>query len=93
MEELNMKIGNNGETQFISFWPAKDIDAAFKSMKAAMGKKEEVQEMRAFIKRMFFYYEIASYVDGDLSPGEASSLYDFAIKGLNMEIDAERKTA
>ena len=41
-----MKIGTHGEIEEVSFWPAEELNAAFKRVNAALGTPDELQEMR-----------------------------------------------
>jgi hypothetical protein len=72
----------NGEIKQISFWPAEDIDAVFKRMNAAMGKSNEMEELRIFANAMNFFYELSTPMDGEYTSDEITRLYDLAKKNM-----------
>jgi hypothetical protein len=55
-----MTINEGGGITAVSFWPADEIAAAFGRVNAALGKPDELQEMRLFVRVMNYFYEQAS---------------------------------
>jgi hypothetical protein len=55
-----MTIDKNGGVTAVSFWPADEIAAAFERVNSALGKPDELQEMRLFVRVMNYFYEQAN---------------------------------
>jgi hypothetical protein len=90
-----MTIGEYGQVEKAMFWPAEEIIAAFKRVNDALGKENEIAEMRLFIHAMNYFYDHASMTQGDLDKNEMAEVCRLATKGLLMELgmmESEEKT-
>lgn len=81
-----MTIGEHNQVEEVSFWPADEIEAAFKRVNDALGKENEVEELRLFARTMNYFYEQANTGNVDLQEYEVAELCRLAQKGLYMEL-------
>ena len=81
-----MNIGTHGEVEEISFWPAEEIAAAFARVNAAMGKENEAEEMRLFVRTMNYFFEHANTAPSEIGDEEMSEFCRLAKKGLLAEL-------
>jgi hypothetical protein len=84
-EEMNMEISDTGEVEQVAFWPAEEIELAFKRVNAATGTPEELEEMRLFVRIMNYFYEQASIAKGSLDNEEMAEVCRLAKSGLYAE--------
>jgi len=84
-------LNENGMIQQICFYPADDVESAFRKAEDKKSKQNEVDRLREFYRSMKFFYSFAQVTncDPDLSGEEIEVLYAYARKGL----EAEGKTA
>ena len=88
-----MKISAHGEVEQIAFGPSDEIATAFERVNAAIGKPDELPEMRLFIRTMNYFYKQASHTSVEMNQGEMNELCRLAKKGLIMELETERGPA
>lgn len=72
-------VTENGVINTVSFWPADEIAAA-------LGKPEELRELRLFARTMNYFYEQASKETCDIGGNEMAELCRLAKKGLIAEL-------
>ena len=71
----------------LCFWPADEIDAAFARVNAALGKPDELEELRLFVRVMNYWYGQADHVrDCDLAQEDIDEVCRLAKKALNLEL-------
>ena len=81
-----MNISECGEAEGVILWPSDEIAVAFERVNAAMGKKNEIKEMRFFIRTMNYFYKQAGYTNYSLCPDEMAEVIHLAKIGLNAEL-------
>jgi hypothetical protein len=80
-----MTIDKTGDITAVSFWPADEIAAAFGRVNAALGKPDELQEMRLFVRVMNYFYEQASETQDGIGDDEMAEVCRLAKIGLYAE--------
>ena len=82
-----MIITEYGQHAEVSFWPAEELDVAFKRVNAAMGKPEELEELRLFVRTMNYFYDQASLVEQvEINKEQTTEICRLAKIGLDMEL-------
>jgi hypothetical protein len=81
-----MNIGIHGDIVEVSFWPADEIEAAFKRVNDAMGTPSEVEAMRLFVRSMNYFYEQSNTGDSEIQETEMKELCRLAKKALYAEL-------
>lgn len=81
-----------GMTTLIAFCPADEIDDAFKRVNAALGKPDELEELRLFVRVMNYFYEKAERdEDCEISTDGMEEVCRLAKKALNIELGITSK--
>lgn len=81
-----MKITREGDIELVTFWPADEVQKAFKEVQNIIGKPDELERLRRFYRAMNFFHKISSTSGGSVSPDEIARLYEYAKKeGVDME--------
>jgi hypothetical protein len=83
-----MIIGENGQVTGLIFWPEDEITAAFERVNSAMGKENETEQMRLFIRTINYFYGQARETQDNspLQEDDVQELCRLAKKGLYAEL-------
>jgi hypothetical protein len=91
-----MTIKENGGITAVLFWPADEIAIAFGRVNAALGKPDELQEMRLFVRVMNYFFEQARETESEIRDDDMAEVCRLAKIGLYAEFGMaapEGKTA
>ena len=77
-----MKISNTGDIELVTFWPADEVQKAFKEVQGSTGKPGELERLRQFYRTMNFLYGIASISGASVAPDEIQRLFEYAKKAI-----------